>query len=103
MRVDFSNQQSRTDELQQYLRLARIARGTMGAVIISAIGFLIAATLPHGDAELGVRDASVNEMQLYAVPPEQGVRDVEPPPVASSSTRTSDDELRDVTGVIHHG
>ena len=74
MRVDFSNQQSKSDEVQQYLRLARIARGVMGAVIIGGIGFMVAASLPPLDAERSLQDASVSEMQLYAVPPLEGVR-----------------------------
>ena len=103
MRVDFSSEQSKSDEVEQYLRLARIARGAMGAVIIGVIGFLVAASLPQGDVELGVHDASVSEMQLYAVPPEEGIRDVEPPPAANSSAGTSDEELRGLGGVVHHG
>lgn len=103
MRVDFSNQQTQADEVQRYLRLARITRAAMGAAIVGAIGFMIVATLPQGEAERGVHDASVNEMQLYAVPPEEGIRDVEVPPAASSAGRTSDEELRDTTGVVHHG
>lgn len=103
MRVDFSNQQSRADEVQQYLRLALITRGAIGAVIIGAIGFMVAATLPTGDWEHGVHDASVNEMQLYAVPPQEGIRDAETAPTAGSSTRTSEEELRSLTGVVHHG
>ncbi len=100
MRVDFSNQQSESDEVQQYLRLARIARGLMGAVIIGGIGFMVAASLPQSD---WVHDASVSEMQLYAVPPVEGWREVEPAPSASSSAHTSDEELRGLAGVVHHG
>ena len=77
--------------------------GAMGAVIIGVIGFMVAASLPQGDVELGVHDASVSEMQLYAVPPEEGIRDVEPPPAANSSAGTSDEELRGLGGVVHHG
>ena len=103
MRVDFSSQQLNADEVQQYLRLARIARGVMGAVIIGGIGFMVAASLPQSDWERGLHDASVNEMQLYAVPPIEGLREVEPAPSANSSGRSSDEELRGLGGVVHHG
>ena len=103
MRVDFSSQQSKADEVQQYLRLARIARGAMGAVIVAGIGFMAVASLPQNNLERGLQDASVNEMQLYAVPAEEGMRDVEPAPTAGSAAGTSDEELRGLTGVVHHG
>lgn len=103
MRVDFSGQQSESDEVQEYLRLARIARAAMGAVIVGGIGFMVAASLPPLDADRGLRDASVSEMQLYAVPPVEGLRQVEPAPSANSSGRTSDEELRGLGGVVHHG
>ena len=99
MRVDFSSRQSRADEVQQYLRLARIARGAAGAVIIVGIGLMVAASLPQSGLQRGLQDASVNEMQ----PPQEGKRNVESAPAGGVAGPTLDDQLRGTTGVVHHG
>ena len=103
MRSDFNLQHSQPDEVHQCLRLARITRGVIGAVIVAAIGFMVVASLPQSAAERNVHDASVNEMQMYAVPPDEGIREVTQPRAASSATGTSDDEMRSLTGVVDHG
>lgn len=112
MRVEFSSQQSDSDEVQQYLRMARLARAGVGVVIVAAIAFMMVASLPQSESERGLHDASVSEMQLYAVPPEEGIRDAEPAPTAGAAksaptagaaSRTPDEELRSLTGVVQHG
>ncbi len=112
MRVEFGSQQSDSDEVQQYLRVARLARAGVGVVIVAAIAFMMVASLPQSESERGLHDASVNEMQLYALPPEQGVRNVEPAPTAGAAktaptagaaNRTLDEELRSPPVEVHHG
>jgi hypothetical protein len=102
MRVDFSSQQYRADEVQQFVRLARIARAAVGSVIVGAIGYMVVASIPPGASDRGVIDASVSEMQLYAVPPGEVSDDAVPNPSAGAA-RSVDEGLGRLDGVVHHG
>ncbi len=101
MRVDFSNKQFQSDDVQQYVRLARLTRTAIGAAIVGAIGFMVVASLPTGVSERGLIDASVSEMQLYALPALQGSDRGQP--AIGSALRAVDDELGSLAGVIDHG
>jgi len=103
MRVDFNNRQFQSDAVQQYVRLARIARATIGAAIVGAIGFVVVASLPSSVSDRALIDASVSEMQLYALPALQGFEHVQPEAAAGSAVRAVDDELGSLSGVIDHG
>ena len=103
MRVDFSNRQFQSDEVQQYVRLARITRGAVGAAIVGAIGFMVVASLPPSVSERGLIDASVNEMQLYALPALHGADRLQPEASAGAALRAVEDELGSLSGVIDHG
>ncbi len=103
MRVDFSHRQFRSDEVQQYVRLARITRAAIGSAIVGAIGFMVVASLPPSVSERGLIDASVSEMQLYALPALQGTERVQPEPSAGAAMRAVEDELGSLSGVIDHG
>ncbi|MGZ8994147.1 MAG: hypothetical protein ACXW16_09040 [Burkholderiaceae bacterium] len=103
MRVDFSNRQFQSDEVQQYVRVAPIARAAIGAAIVGAIGFMVVASLPSSVSERGLIDASVNEMQLYALPALQGSERVQPESSAGAAVRAVDDEFGSLAGVVDHG
>ena len=103
MRVDFSHRQFRSDEVQQYVRLARITRAAIGAAIVGAIGFMVVASLPPGVSERRLIDASVNEMQLYALPALQGTDRLQPEASAGAAMRPVEDELGSLSGVVDHG
>ena len=103
MRVDFSHRQFRSDEVQQYVRLARITRAAIGSAIVGAIGFMVVASLPPRVSDRALIDASVSEMQLYALPALQGLERVQPEAAAGSAVRAVDDELGSLSGVIDHG
>lgn len=103
MRVDFSNKQFQSDDVQQYVRLARLTRTAIGAAIVGAIGFMVVASVPPDVSERGLIDASVSEMQLYALPALQGSDRLQPESSAGAALRAVDDELGSLSGVIDHG
>jgi len=52
MRYNHINKEFRTDEVQQYLRRAAIARSVVGALLVAGIAFLTLSSPPSGAERL---------------------------------------------------
>ena len=100
MRVDFGKHLSKSDEVQQYLRLRRVARAAAGAVVIASIGVLMWG--PSASRDSWDVDLSAAEMQRYSEPDNTSLITA-PAPVKSDRPASLDGMLHTLDGVIAHG
>jgi len=100
MQVDFNNHLTKSDEVQQYLRLRRVARAAAGAVVIAGIGMLVWG--PSASRNNWGVDLSAAEMQRY-VDPDNTSLSKAPAPVKSDRPESPDEMLRTLDGVTAHG
>ncbi len=100
MQVDLSNHLTKSDEVQQYLRLRRVARAAAGAVVIAGIGMLMWG--PSASRNSWDVDLSAAEMQRYVEPDNTSLTKA-PASVKSDRPESPDGMLHTLDGVTGHG